>query len=50
MSGLGRFLEFSVRAPEILESLGYYKLLGFAEQSIGDAWSHKYAVLSDGVL
>ena len=50
MSGLGRFLEFSVRAPEILDSLGYYKLLGFAEQSIGDTWSHKYAVLSDGLL
>jgi hypothetical protein len=50
VSGLGRFLEFSVHTPEILDSLRYYKLLGFSEQSIGDAWSHKYAVLSDGVL
>ncbi|MGA8203349.1 MAG: hypothetical protein WB812_02460 [Woeseiaceae bacterium] len=50
MSGLGRFLEFSVLAPEILDSLGYYKMLGFSEQTIGDTWPHKYAVLSDGVL
>lgn len=50
MRGLGRFLEFSVRTPDILDSLGYYKLLEFSEQSIGDTWSHKYAVLSDGVL
>lgn len=50
MSSLGRFLEFSVHTPEILESLGYYKLLGFTELEIGDVWSHKYAVVSDGVL
>ena len=50
MSSLGRFLEFSVRAPDILDSLGYYKTLGFTELEIGDVWSHKYAVLSDGVL
>ena len=45
---LGRFLEFSVHAPDILESLGFYKLLGFVEQESGDVWSHKYAVISDG--
>ncbi len=50
MSSLGRFLEFSVRTPDILDSLGYYKTLGFTELEIGDVWSHKYAVLSDGVL
>lgn len=50
MSGLGRFLEFSVRTPDILDSLGYYKTLGFAELEIGDVWSHKYAVVSDGLL
>lgn len=50
MSSLGRYLELSVRAPEILESLAFYKLLGFTELVIGDVWSHKYAVVSDGVL
>ena len=29
-------------------SLDFYKRLGFAEQQIGDIWSHKYAVVSDG--
>jgi len=50
MSSLGHFLEFSVRTPDILDSLGYYKMLGFAELEIGEVWSHKYAVVSDGVL
>lgn len=50
MSVIGRFLEFSVRAPAILESLHFYKMLGFAEMEIGDVWPHKYAVLSDGEL
>ncbi len=47
---LGRFLEFSVPAPDILDSLGFYKLLGFHELEVGDMWSHKYAVVSDGEL
>jgi hypothetical protein len=50
LSSLGRFLEFSVRTPDILASLAFYKTLGFAELETGDVWSHKYAVLSDGVL
>ena len=50
MSSLGRFLEFSVRTPDILSSLGFYKDLGFSELQIGDVWPHKYAVLTDGVL
>jgi hypothetical protein len=50
MSSLGHFLEFSVRTPNILESLGFYKMLGFTELEIGDVWTHKYAVVSDGVL
>jgi len=50
MSSLGRYLEFSVRTPEILDSLGFYKMLGFTELEIGDVWPHKYAVVSDGVL
>lgn len=50
MSLLGRFLEFSVRTPDILDSLGFYKAMGFTELTIGDVWSHKYAVVSDGDL
>ena len=47
---IGHFLEFSVPAPDILESLAFYKSLGFAELDIGEVWSHKYAVVSDGEL
>ena len=50
MSILGRFLEFSIYTPDILESLGFYKRLGFTEQQIGDIWPHKYAVVSDGSI
>ena len=50
MSTLGRFLEFSIRTPDIIESLSYYKLIGFTEREIGDVWTHKYAVVSDGIL
>ncbi len=50
MSGIGRFLEFSVRTPDILESLHFYRTLGFTELEIGEVWSHKYAVVSDGEL
>lgn len=50
MSSIGRFLEFSVRTPDILDSLLFYKTLGFVELEIGEVWSHKYAVISDGEL
>ena len=36
MSTIGRFLEFSVRTPDIVESLHFYKTLGFVELEIGD--------------
>lgn len=50
MSTIGRFLEFSVQAPDILESLHFYKSLGFVELESSDVWPHKYAVISDGDL
>ncbi len=50
MSTIGRFLEFSVRTPDVLKSLHFYKTLGFVELEINDVWSHKYAVVSDGEL
>jgi hypothetical protein len=45
---LGKFLEFSVHCEDVLESLSFYKTLGFSELEIGDTWTHKYAVVSDG--
>ena len=45
---LGRFLEISVRAPEIRESLAFYESLGFVQASVGEAWPHPYAVVTDG--
>lgn len=45
---LGQFLEFSVTTPDVLDSLGFYKLLGFTELTAGDVWPHRYAVVSDG--
>jgi len=50
MNVLGRFLEFGIYTPDIIESLGFYKRLGFTEQMIGDIWTHKYAVVSDGEI
>jgi hypothetical protein len=47
---LGRFLELSVPTPDIIGSLGFYKLLGFHELETTDVWSHRYAVVSDGEL
>jgi len=50
MSGVGQFLELSVRTTNIIESLNFYKLLGFEELEAGDIWPHKYAAVSDGLL
>ena len=50
MSGIGRFLEVSVCSQDIVESLLWYKTLGFAELETADVYPHKYAVVSDGVL
>jgi catechol 2,3-dioxygenase-like lactoylglutathione lyase family enzyme len=47
---LGRFLEFSIAAPDIRASLDFYGKLGFSEAEVGEAWSHPYAVLTDGRL
>ena len=45
---LGRFLELSVPAPRILDSWHFYQRLGFASATVGEIWSHRYAVVSDG--
>jgi catechol 2,3-dioxygenase-like lactoylglutathione lyase family enzyme len=45
---LGRFLEFSLAAPDIQASLDFYAGLGFSSAQVGDAWPHPYAVVTDG--
>jgi catechol 2,3-dioxygenase-like lactoylglutathione lyase family enzyme len=45
---LGRFLEFSLATPDIQASLDFYLGLGFTSAEVGDAWSHPYAVVTDG--
>jgi len=45
---LDTWLEFSVQTDDIVESLAFYKGLGFVELETGDAWTHGYAVVTDG--
>src|SRR5688572_33488131 len=45
---LGRFLEISVHAPAIRDSLAFYESLGFVQARVGEAWPHPYAVVTDG--
>jgi catechol 2,3-dioxygenase-like lactoylglutathione lyase family enzyme len=45
---LGRFLEFSLAAPDVQASLDFYVGLGFSAAQVGDAWPHPYAVVTDG--
>lgn len=45
---IGRFLEISVHAPEIRESLAFYEALGFEQALVGEVWPYPYAVVTDG--
>ncbi len=47
---IGRFLEISVHAPEIRESLAFYEALGFEQTLVGEVWPYPYAVVTDGRL
>lgn len=47
---IGRFLEVSVHAPDVLASLEFYEGLGFSQATTGGAWSYPYAVVTDGLL
>lgn len=47
---LGRFLEVSLHTPDIQESLRFYERLGFIQTPVGEAWTHPYAVVTDGRL
>lgn len=45
---LGEFLELSLTAPDPLESLAFWQRAGFVSETVGGAWRHPYAVLTDG--
>ncbi|MFO7303942.1 MAG: hypothetical protein C0P74_000370 [Gammaproteobacteria bacterium] len=45
---IGRFLEISVYAPNIRESLAFYEALGFEQALVGETWPYPYAVVTDG--
>lgn len=45
---LGRFLEISIHAPDLLESTGFYESLGLSQAVAGDIWQHGYGVVTDG--
>jgi hypothetical protein len=45
-----RFLEISLYAPAIRESLTFYESLGFVQAPVGEVFSHPYAVVTDGRL
>jgi catechol 2,3-dioxygenase-like lactoylglutathione lyase family enzyme len=47
---IGRFLEISVHAPDLLRSLAFYEQLGFSQVTTGEAWPYPYAVVTDGRL
>ena len=47
---LGRFLEVSLAATDVAESLAFYESLGFVQASVGETWPHPYAVVTDGRL
>lgn len=46
----GRFLEISLYAPAIRDSLEFYESLGFVQAPVGEAFNHPYAVVTDGRL
>jgi predicted enzyme related to lactoylglutathione lyase len=47
---LGKFLEVSIHAPDVLESLAFYEQLGFTQATVGETWTHPYGVVTDGRL
>ncbi len=46
----GRFLEISLATQDVASTLAYYEALGFVQASVGEAWPHPYAVVTDGRL
>lgn len=50
MTMLGRFLEISVHAPDLLESLAFYEGLGFQQIAVNEVRAWPYGVVTDGRL
>src|ERR1700749_5054184 len=46
----GSFHEFSLATPDIGASTEFYENLGFWQAPTGDAWPHRYGVVTDGRL
>jgi catechol 2,3-dioxygenase-like lactoylglutathione lyase family enzyme len=44
----GRFHEISVATADIRASIDFYERLGFWQAPTGDAWPHRYGVVTDG--
>lgn len=44
----GRFHELSLSTSDISASLEFYESLGFWQAPTGDAWPHRYGVVTDG--
>ncbi len=47
---LGSFLELSVWTRDIAASVAFYAGLGLDHAQVGETWSHRYGVLTDGRL
>ena len=47
---LGSFLELSVWARDIAGSVAFWEALGLEHAQVGETWSHRYGVLTDGRL
>jgi len=50
MPDLGRFLEFSVPAPDLAASLDFYLQLGFSEVPVNDIRPRGYTAVTDGQI
>jgi hypothetical protein len=50
MTMLGRFLEVSVHTPDVRASMAFYESIGFVQATVGEIWTHPYAVVTDGHL
>jgi catechol 2,3-dioxygenase-like lactoylglutathione lyase family enzyme len=44
----GQFLEFSIPTDDILDSLNFYRKLGFSELPVRDVRDYHYGVITDG--
>jgi catechol 2,3-dioxygenase-like lactoylglutathione lyase family enzyme len=45
---IGSFLELSLPTRDVAAALAFYESLGFVQASVGEAWRHPYAVVTDG--